>query len=405
MMTMADSGARFIAFISRPEERKDYADLVPYAEFIFASLSSSDPAVINIDPADIEDAVARFRLLHATKPFTAILNRKEKCVMVAAELAIALNLPPITLKPELARDKFQMRRALNRGRPYPRTILIRTAYDLKEVPEEMFPCVLKPRFGFNSRSAVLVTDRTQLRSSYEEQYKLYSTLIKQDRTNSDFVVEDFIPGSEHTIESLVRDGAPLFHIISDKLSMKAPYFVEIGDRMPSRLSASKQRDCIAATEQALASISMCNGWAHTEVKISELGAVVIECAARMGGGYFQMLYQEVYGINCLRVLASLFSSEILLTIPVAKTHATARRVVVYGPAKMRTIANLDSLFHDKRIRLLWPASASEINRVLAGPPDNFNNTLFEFVAFGSSAEEADMVAEHLVEEVGFDSLD
>jgi hypothetical protein len=169
--------------------------------------------------------------------------------------------------------------------------------------------------------------------------------------------------------------------------------------MPSRLSASQQRACIDATERALDCLAIRNGWTHTEIKISNLGAVVIECAARMGGGYFETLYREVYGINRLRVLASLFSSGDSMPIPMAKTYATARRVVVYGPSKMRTVANIETLFHGKNVRLLWPDSVSKVNRQLAGPPVEFNNTLFEFVAFGSSADEADMVADHLLERV------
>jgi biotin carboxylase len=402
---MSDSGPRFIAFISRPEEINDYADLVPHAEFVFASLSPCHPATITVNPSFLADAIAKFSMLHAVKPFAAILNRKEKCVVPAAHLALALKLPPITLKPELARDKHQMRQALNQGSQYPRSVLIRSWRDLQQVGDEMFPCVLKPRYGFNSRSAVLVNDHVQLRCSYEEQHKSYSSLKKQDCTNSDFVVEDFIPGSEHTIESLVKDGVPLFHLVSDKLPMKPPYFVEIGDRMPSRLSASEQQACIAATESALACMAIRNGWTHTEIKISDIGAVVVECAARMGGGYFETLYREVYGINRLRVLASLFSSSDSMPIPMAMRYATARRVVVYGPAQMRTVANLETLFHDTHARLLWPLSVSEINRSLAGPPVDFNNTLFEFIAFGSSAAEADMVADRLLERVDVCSAD
>jgi biotin carboxylase len=401
---MSNLGHRFIAFISRPEERKDYTELDQKAEFVFASLSTCDPEVVTVDPECLKDAIAKFRILHETKPFTAILNRKEKCVVPAAQLAIALDLPPITFNPELARDKYQMRQALNSGRPFPHTFLIRATCDLEHVPDAMYPCVLKPRYGFNSRSAVLVNDRMQLHSVYAEQHRSYSALDKQDRTNSDFVVESFVHGTEHTVESLVRDGVPLFHIVSDKLLMEAPYFVEIGDTMPSRLSGAKRRACIAATERALARMAIRNGWTHTEIKISDLGAVVIECAARMGGGYFETLYREVYGIDRLRVLASLFSSRDSIPIPVARTHATARRVVVYGPARMRIVQNAETLFHDKRVRLLWPASVSAINRKLAGPPIDFNNTLFEFVAFGSTSDEAEMVADRLLERVSIDNL-
>jgi biotin carboxylase len=401
---MPNPGPHFIAFISRPEERKDYTELDRKAEFAFASLSSCDPEVLTVDPECLNDAIAKFSILHAAKPFTAILNRKEKCVVPAAQLALALGLPPITLSPELARDKYQMRQALNAGNTFPHTFLIRTTCDLEQVPDRMYPCVLKPRYGFNSRSAVLVNDRMQLHSVYEEQYMSYSAIKKQDRTNSDFVVESFIPGTEHTVESLVRDGVPLFHLISDKLLMEAPYFVEIGDTMPSRLSGAKQRACIAATEKALDRMAIRNGWTHTEIKISDLGAFVIECAARMGGGYFETLYREVYGIDRMFVLASLFSSRDTIPMPVARTHAAARRVVVYGPEKMRIVKNVETLFYDKRVKLLWPASVSAINRKLAGPPIDFSNTLLEFVALGSTFEEAEMVADRLLERVNGSSL-
>ena len=148
----------------------------------------------------------------------------------------------------------------------------------------MFPCVLKPRFGFNSRSAVLVTDKGQLETVYTEQYRLYLQLPKQDGTSADFVVEELIPGSEHTIETLVKDGRPLFHLLSDKLAMTPPFFVEIGDNMPTSLAPSRQATCIAAVERAIRLMEISNGWAHTEVKLEDCRAVVVECAARMGGG-------------------------------------------------------------------------------------------------------------------------
>lgn len=402
---MSSSRPRFIAFISRAEEKQDFTDLDPQAEFVFASLSTIDSDVVTVDPSRLQDAIATLKLFHAAKPFTAILNRKEKCVIPAGQLALALQLPPITLKPELARDKYQMRQALNAGRSFPATVLICTTFDLEQVTDAMFPCVLKPRFGFNSRSAVLVNDRDQLHSAYEEQHKSYSALTKQDRTNSDFVVESFVPGTEHTVESLVKDGVPLFHLVSDKLSMEPPYFVEVGDTMPSRLSGSEQLQCIEATELALQCMAIRNGWTHTEIKLSHHGAVVIESAARMGGGYFEALYREVYAIDRLRVLAALFSSRDPRPMPVARTHAAARRVVVNGPARMRIVNDLETLFLDKRLKLLWPASIAAINRELAGPPVDFNNTLFEFVALGSSADEAELMADQLLERVNNGSLD
>jgi hypothetical protein len=84
---MSNLGPHFIAFISRTEEKKDYIELDRNAEFVFASLSSCDPEVVTVDPKCLKDAIAKFSILHAAKPFTAILNRKEKCVVPAAQLA------------------------------------------------------------------------------------------------------------------------------------------------------------------------------------------------------------------------------------------------------------------------------------------------------------------------------
>lgn len=394
---MPDSAPpRFIAFISRREEIADYTVLQPQADFAFASFSDLGGDAVRIDPLGMDEAISVFSRQHRQREFTAVLNRKEKCVVPAARLALALGLPPITCEPELARDKYAMRRALNGGDKFPRTVLIQSLSDLEAVDENMFPCVLKPRFGFNSRSAVLAADHNELAGAYREQYELYAGLPKQDRTNSDFVVEELIPGSEHTVETLVKDGTPLFHLISDKLPMSPPFFVEIGDNMPSRLPEERQDACRSATERAIRALGIRNGWTHTEIKLHGPAAIVVECAARMGGGYFENLFQEVYGLNRMEMMASLFRGDRTIAKPVARAHAAARRIVVYGPRRMRSLENGPHLFADSRVRLVWPPSPSKIDRELAGPPFDFNNTLFEFISLGNSAGEAESLADALV---------
>lgn len=387
---------RFIAFISRREEIADYTSLRPKVDFAFASFSDLGADAVRIDPLRMDDAVAIFSRLHEQRAFTAVLNRKEKCVIPAARLALALGLPPITSEPELARDKYAMRKTLNFGGVFPRTVLVGALRDLEAVEENMFPCVLKPRFGFNSRSAVLALDRRELAAVYREQYKFYSRLPKEDRTNGDFVVEELIPGSEHTVETLVKDGTPLFHLISDKLPMCPPFFVEVGDNMPSCLPEESKQVCRAATERAIRSMGILNGWTHTEIKLHGTAAVVVESAARMGGGYFENLFREVYGLNRMESLVSIFLKDKSMTEPVPRVHAAARRVVVYGPSRKRSLENGEVLFASDRVKLVWPKSPAKIARELAGPPFDFNNTLFEFLALGNSAEEAQSLADDIL---------
>jgi hypothetical protein len=396
MMTPEPGCPRFIAFISREEEISHYTALEPASEFVFASFSSIDSKAVCVRPQSLDQAIAHFASLHRQSPFTAVLNRKEKCVVQAARLALALGLPPITMQPDVARDKYAMRCRLNGNDSFPRVHLIRDEFDLEAVESSMFPCVLKPRFGFNSRSVVLVVNRCDLQAAYVEQHRLYSSLPKQDATSADFVVEELIQGSEHTVETLVKDGKPLFHLVSDKLAMTPPFFVEIGDNMPTALASSAQEACRGAAERAIARMGICNAWTHTEVRWNGYTAVVVESAARMGGGYFEELYREVYGIDRMQMMHALFLGHAPGIAPEPRIHAAARRVVVYGSKKMRVANALEAWFDLPNVRLVSPSSVGGISREIGGPPFEFNNTLFEFIALGSTAVKAQTLADRLV---------
>ena len=399
MMAMSDPRRpRFIACISRCEEIPDYTSRAPDAEFVFASYSDLGAKAIQIDPDRMGEAAARFARLHAEQPFTAILNRKEKCVVPAAYLASVLGLPPILVAPDLARDKYEMRRALNGTASFPGTVLIRDAGDLSHVSDAMFPAVLKPRFGFNSRSAVRVSDRSELASAYADQYAHYSLLTKQDGTNSDFVVEEFIAGTEHNVESLLKDGRVLFHLISDKMGMQPPFFIEMGDNMPSTLPPAAQHACMDAAGKAIDALGIRNGWTHTEVKWHGDQVLVVESAARMGGGYFEELIETVFGIDRMGMLIGMYRGNAPSQAPASRVHAAARRVVVYGAERMRILRNPEILTRDSHIKLVWPRRVDQINRIMTGPPFDFNNTLFEFMAVGTSAREAEARADGVLEE-------
>ena len=224
----------------------------------------------------------------------------------------------------------------------------------------------------------------------------YSRLPKEDCTNSHFVVEDFIPGTEHNVETLLKDGRAAFHLISDKVPMHPPFFIEIGDNMPSALSVAGQEACRVAAEKAIESLGIRNGWTHTEVKLHGGAAVVVESAARMGGGYFENLLDAVYGINRMEMLIEMFCGIVPRWVPEALVHAAARRVVVYGAPSMRVLSNPEILTRDSRIKLVWPQSVGAISRQIAGPPFDFNNTLFEFLALGDSTQEATELADSII---------
>lgn len=328
-----------------------------------------------------------FSILHERDPFCGVLNRKEKCVVPAGLLARELSLPLLIEDPVLARDKYRMRQAMNQAVGGPRCVLLTSVSDARHVPDNFFPAVLKPRFGFNSRGVCLVTNHKTLVSSFLVQFAAYATLKRQDGTGSDFVVEELISGTEHTIDSFVVNGEACLHLISDKQPMSHPWFVEVGDDIPTALCEDRQRtirDCVQST---IRSLGIRNGWTHTEVRVSENAVVPIECAARMGGGYFEDLIRTAWSIDRMDWLIRLFRGERMPEYRPIPQPVSGRRLVVYGDSRRRTLANATALFKRRNVKLLWPDIPEKISRSLAGPPSEFNNTLFEFMTFGSTPSE------------------
>ena len=395
---MTEIGRRFIAFISREDEGVGFCRKWPHHDFCFASFTPGLPDTVAINAHRPDDMVAAFRKLHAEKPFCGVLNRKEKCVIPAALLASALNLPELIRNPQLARDKYSMRLAMNVATPGPRCLLLQTRHDTEAVPRDFFPAVLKPRYGFNSRSVCLVNNHAELLSSYDIQRASYLSLMRQDGTSADFVVEELIEGSEHTIDSFVVDGTAIVHLLSDKRPMQGPWFVETGDNIPSALSADQQHQVQQCTSETIRSLGIQNGWTHTEVRVGLNGPVPIECAARMGGGYFEQLIRAAWGIDRMDWLIRLFSGAALPARVDAPRPVCGRRYVVYGPPRAYQLKNAQQLFATPGIQLIWPEKMEHIDRVLTGPPLEFSNTLFEYMAEGDSQVAALSVAERVLKQ-------
>lgn len=142
-------------------------------------------------------------------------------------------------------------------------------------------CIVKPADNAGSRGVVLLEkkqhDLAELQKIYE-----YS---KSNSRNGIVMVEEFMSGAEVSVEAMTVNGETTIITITDKLTTRPPYFVEIGHSQPSRLSPKVQEEIKQVTLQAVKAIRLQNGPSHTEVKVTENGPKIVEIAARLGGDY------------------------------------------------------------------------------------------------------------------------
>lgn len=381
-----DPRPRFVAFVSRLEERDALGTRYADVQFEFASHSPFARDAFAFDPRDLGPFFAHFAAAHAAHPFAGVINRREKYVLPACALAHRLGVLPIARDGALFRDKLQMRRLVD-GRDAAAFLLQRDA-DVARVPPSIFPAVVKPRFGFNSRAVVKVGDAAELARAFRTHQAYYRALKRPDGTDSDFVVERYLRGTEHTVEAFVAGGEMALAIVSDKSPMRRPYFVETGDVMPSQASPEAQSAVLEATRAALGALGFENGWAHVEAIEHGGRATVVEVAARMGGGYHEELIDAVYGLDRVRMLIDLHLGTVARAPLVPRAVVAGRRVVTSGVRFVRPLRSIAALLEQRRAQLLFPRGDREMSRVVVGPPYGYKNTVFEYLVARSTAADA-----------------
>lgn len=181
-----------------------------------------------------------------------------------------------------ATNKAEMRAALkNANVPVPMFFKVSTKKEYMEavqkVKEAGYRCIIKPADNSGSRGINLLKDfeLCTLNEAYE-----YS---KQSSRSGDLMVEEYMEGSEVSVETLSVNGVCHVIQITDKLTTNEPYFVEMGHSQPSQLPKSVQDEICRVTIAANKAIGIMDGPSHTEIKNTKDGPKIVELGARLGG--------------------------------------------------------------------------------------------------------------------------
>ena len=196
---------------------------------------------------------------------------------VAAATAL-LGLPGISMDTAIkATDKGEMIKAFEaHGVESPWFRVIKDGEDLKAVKRDFtYPCVMKPTDNAGSRGVTLLRSEEDLEDAYA-----YS---RRQSRGGEVIVEEFLQGSEVSVEVMVVDGEPHVLAVTDKLTTGAPHFVEMGHSQPSQLPESDVEKIKDLAKRAVRAVGINCGPAHVEIMNTENRPKMIELGARMGG--------------------------------------------------------------------------------------------------------------------------
>lgn len=179
-----------------------------------------------------------------------------------------------------ARNKWLMKQSfLEHHVPCSKGILVRKEEDIaqRDLVNLEFPLIIKPLDSFSSRGVYKV-------SSIEEINQFIAN-TRNFSSNGDIIIEEFLEGSEVSVESVTQNGITEVVQITDKVINKYPTAVEMAHIQPSNHSTETQSAIKEIVKRAVLSLALDNCATHAEVKITPSGVKMVEIGARLGGDY------------------------------------------------------------------------------------------------------------------------
>ncbi len=157
-----------------------------------------------------------------------------------------------------------------------------------------FPLVVKPVDNMGARGCSLVKNLSELRKA--------AAIALQYSRSGRVIVEEYIEGSEFSIEGLVFGGRLYITALADRHIFFPPYFIEMGHTIPSECTQEIADEVISVFERGVHALGLTDGAVKGDILVRNGKAFVGEIAARLSGGY--MSGWTVPYSSCLNITAA-----------------------------------------------------------------------------------------------------
>lgn len=243
-----------------------------------------DPNAPGIGIADTFDLVSTLDIpkvleIAKHKKIAGLLTTSDAPVKTVASVAHELGLIGMSVKTsDICTNKFKQRELFRaEGINCPKYRLVASTSDLTGFDD--FPYIVKPIDSSASRGVKKVENENELRVAVTEALNFSNS--------GHVIIESFIHGREFSVETLTQHGKTHIIAITEKLTRgeEEGFFVEDTHIEPARISGSERELIEAEVKKAISAIGMNNCPSHTEIKVNEKGAFIIEIACRLGGDY------------------------------------------------------------------------------------------------------------------------
>ncbi|MDR3201118.1 MAG: ATP-grasp domain-containing protein [Spirochaetales bacterium] len=313
-----------------------------------------------VDLKDTETLLERARHYKETSGLDGVFTAGTDFSVSVAFIAENLGLPGIPVEiAQNATNKTRMRQLFARhGVPSP--VSISCGADgldkLSRFPGS-FPVVVKPVDNMGARGVQMIDDPAALKAACEKALR-YSRL-------GEVIIEEFIPGSEFSVDALIYKGRVHACGIADRHIYFPPFFVELGHTFPSCADKKILDDVEEVFRCGIKALGIDNGAAKGDIFHTGKTAVAGEIAARLSGGYMSgWTCPYAFGVDITAA-----AMDIAMGLPPGdltpqRAWTSAERAFISIPGKAAGIFGLDEA-------LDTPGVQDIFTRAEAGAPVKF----------------------------------
>jgi cysteine synthase A len=355
-------------------------------------------AIVEAETNDVEAVLRRVAAIRRRAGADALLTFSEFYVAVVAEAARRLGLR--SLSPAVAarcRDKPSTRRALRAaGLPTPGFWVVDSAEQAQRLASRIgYPCVVKPPADSSSTGVRRVENPAELLAQFRA-IAAWRENVRGQRLDGRVLIEEYLPGAEFSVETFtLAAGAHTVVGVTDKLLSPPPHFVELGHDFPSGLG-EEQAALAQAAGEALDAVGYDFGPAHTELRWTPRGPVVMEINPRLAGGMIPELVAYATGVDLLGAwLASLVGEAVDLE-PRRRGVAAIRFLVA---AEAGRLARVEGLEAARALPGIREAVVSREPGALIAPAEDAYGRLGHLIAVGEDRRQVRAVLRRGLEAV------
>lgn len=223
----------------------------------------------------------------------------ESGVELADRLSAELGTPGNGMsRPTARRNKYDMVLALrDAGLPHAATIVSSDADEIIGWAETTagYPVVLKPVSSSGTDNVVACSSPEQVRAVHE---KIMTSADRHGKPNTVVLAQEFLDGDEYFVNTVSRDGK--HHTVEIwryyKIRLAGGNIIYDYDE-PLAPDDPVAKKVESYTHQVLDALEIRNWSAHTEIMMTARGPVLVECAARFGGGQVPEINTRCFGTN------------------------------------------------------------------------------------------------------------